>query len=504
MRRKNKIWQTVIAFIVSASLLVSSPITAEAIFGDEEGVEDYAGTYGWDVSELTGDEWDLTYSSDAVGSSFANAHPSMFGENGVFNTTLKRSSAYGLDYYEDLYTTTKKYLGLKEASGGNAIVQVALSQVGLEDSVESPPNSNQVKYVDWYYGYHASAAWCDIFVTWCANECGFLEGGYYDEETSEELPLFSKVNGAGCGATYRWFTGERGFDAYPVKTSYPYNPNGYVPVPGDLMLFYSPVHNWYSHIGIVVEVTESAVYVVEGNNHYGGIPGGGVVKMEYTYNYLYGYPDAYCAEFIHVIYPNVGGAIGVYNFLAKEFQLTDAAVAGIMLSMDNEVGIQPDRLERGFAQGFGLWGATDSDYYHFYNWGAMRKWCIANGYSWITYEGQLQYLKYEVESRYQNMLSKLQAIPNTEDGLRNAAMIWAVDHQGGGTYISASGYGSLMYQRAIRYGAWPETKTWAENYEPGRSDHELSELGIWNGQLFNGDEDWSGQGHFYSPVGGWR
>lgn len=67
--------------------------------------------------------------------------------------------------------------------GSNDIVKVALEQVG---------NVGGQPYWSWY-GYQSRVEWCACFVSWCANECGYIESGI--------IPKF-----AGCDAEgVAWF-----------------------------------------------------------------------------------------------------------------------------------------------------------------------------------------------------------------------------------------------------------------------------------------------------------
>lgn len=53
-------------------------------------------------------------------------------------------------------------------SGGNqAIVEVALTQLG---------NVGGEPYWSWY-GFDSRVEWCACFVSWCAEQCGYLESG---------------------------------------------------------------------------------------------------------------------------------------------------------------------------------------------------------------------------------------------------------------------------------------------------------------------------------------
>ena len=52
-------------------------------------------------------------------------------------------------------------------SRDDAIVKVALSQVG---------NVGGEPYWSWY-GFNSRVEWCACFVSWCFNECGYLDSG---------------------------------------------------------------------------------------------------------------------------------------------------------------------------------------------------------------------------------------------------------------------------------------------------------------------------------------
>ena len=67
-------------------------------------------------------------------------------------------------------------------SGDDAIVTVALSQIG---------NVGGQPYWSWY-GFNSRVEWCACFVSWCANECGYIDSGV--------IPKF-----AGCVNGVQWF-----------------------------------------------------------------------------------------------------------------------------------------------------------------------------------------------------------------------------------------------------------------------------------------------------------
>ena len=120
------------------------------------------------------------------------------------------------------------------------IVAVALSQVG---------NVGGQPYWSWY-GFNSRVEWCACFVSWCANECGYIEAGV--------IPKF-----AGCVGGSNWF-----------KARGQWQDGSYEPRPGDLIFFdwddpggYSgPQDDVPDHVGIVERVENGVVYTVEGNS----------------------------------------------------------------------------------------------------------------------------------------------------------------------------------------------------------------------------------------------
>lgn len=122
-------------------------------------------------------------------------------------------------------------------TGDGEIVTVALSQLG---------NVGGRPYWFWY-GFESRVDWCACFVSWCANECGYLDAGV--------IPRF-----ASCSIGIQWFR-ERGL----------WQDRDYEPRPGDLIFF-----DWddedegqdgaADHVGIVEKVDGGIVYTVEGNS----------------------------------------------------------------------------------------------------------------------------------------------------------------------------------------------------------------------------------------------
>jgi len=118
-------------------------------------------------------------------------------------------------------------------SGGDGeIVSVALSQVG---------NVGGQPYWSWY-GFDGRVEWCACFVSWCANECGYIDTGV--------IPKF-----AGCVLGSQWFM-DRG----------QWQDGSFTPEAGHIIFFDWENDGETDHVGIVERVENGTVYTVEGNS----------------------------------------------------------------------------------------------------------------------------------------------------------------------------------------------------------------------------------------------
>ena len=140
------------------------------------------------------------------------------------------------DEYNSLWAAVLYGIGVSD----DAIVAVALSQVG---------NIGGQPYWSWY-GFEGRVEWCACFVSWCANECGYIENGI--------IPKF-----AGCVNGVQWFK-DRGQWA----------DNSIEPTPGMIIFFdwdspngsSGPQDGQSDHVGIVEKCENGIVYTVEGNS----------------------------------------------------------------------------------------------------------------------------------------------------------------------------------------------------------------------------------------------
>ena len=116
--------------------------------------------------------------------------------------------------------------------GNAAMVAVAQSQIG---------NVGGAPYWSWW-GLDYRVEWCAIFVSWCADQCGYLDAGV--------LPKMEGVR-----PYVEWFR-ERG----------QWQGRDYEPSPGDIIFFDWESDGLADHVGIVEKVENGLIYTVEGNS----------------------------------------------------------------------------------------------------------------------------------------------------------------------------------------------------------------------------------------------
>ena len=120
------------------------------------------------------------------------------------------------------------------------IVLVAKAQIG---------NEGGDKFWKWY-GFEEHVHWCACYVSWCANECKYIERGI--------IPKFSV-----CTDGINWFK---------EKNEWHDRGESYYPIVGDIIFF-----DWYDdngnqdgvsdHVGIVTrtDINNRTIYTIEGN-----------------------------------------------------------------------------------------------------------------------------------------------------------------------------------------------------------------------------------------------
>ncbi|MBE5806046.1 MAG: CHAP domain-containing protein [Clostridiales bacterium] len=126
----------------------------------------------------------------------------------------------------------------KEVLRNSDIVKVAETQLG---------NKGGEPYWSWY-GFENRVEWCACFVSWCANQCGYIEAG-----------LIPKFSGCQYGSV-TWF-----------KDKNQWQESGYQARSGDIIFFDWDKEsvgrdNSADHVGIVEYVDNGRVHTIEGNS----------------------------------------------------------------------------------------------------------------------------------------------------------------------------------------------------------------------------------------------
>lgn len=116
--------------------------------------------------------------------------------------------------------------------GNTEIIRVAAKELG---------NVGGDKFWKWY-GFKSHVAWCCIFVSWCADQCGYVKAGI--------IPKYSN-----CRDTMRWF-----------KAKHQYQNASYNPAEGDIIWFDWNGDGKADHIGFVESFDGKGVHTIEGNS----------------------------------------------------------------------------------------------------------------------------------------------------------------------------------------------------------------------------------------------
>ena len=115
--------------------------------------------------------------------------------------------------------------------GNQTIVQVAASQEGKGGTT----------YWSWY-GFGSRVEWCACFVSWCADQSGYIQSGV--------IPKFSL-----CSDGVKWFESKGRF-----------RDGSYTPVAGDIIFFDWGNNGTIDHVGIVESVSGGTINTIEGNS----------------------------------------------------------------------------------------------------------------------------------------------------------------------------------------------------------------------------------------------
>ncbi len=232
-------WKDVLAiYTVKHSTESAQPIEVATLTPEKE---EYLRTVFWDMNKITYDlevrEGETTTEDGTEVTETRILHIRIRGL-----TQAEISAQYGFserqmaqlaELTDSQFDDAWRNLLYGSSSGSGDIVAVALSQVG---------NVGGQPYWSWY-GFGGKVDWCACFVSWCANECGYIDTG--------TIPKFSGCTSQGMA----WFQA-RGQWADRF----------YTPNPGDLIFFDWDSSGDADHVGIVERVENGTIYTVEGNS----------------------------------------------------------------------------------------------------------------------------------------------------------------------------------------------------------------------------------------------
>lgn len=173
-----------------------------------------------------------------------------------YTYTVRCLNSSATSYISAYDTKGKSVTSKYTSSTKNDMVRVAEKQIGY---------SGGRKIWTWA-GYSKRVPWCNLFITWCADQLGYYDSG--------RIPLYQAPKN-----TAKWF-----------KSKGLFKNRSYVPKAGDLIFFSLSSGAQPYHIGLVEKYSNGYVYTIEGNLN-------DVVKRgRYSHKgniYIYGYatPD---------------------------------------------------------------------------------------------------------------------------------------------------------------------------------------------------------------------
>ena len=127
---------------------------------------------------------------------------------------------------------TSGFWGMQQTEGEGSAAMISVAAESLGD--------NGDKYWEWY-GCAPGTPWCAIFVSWVAEQNGFVKAGIVPKSAS-------------CDAMIAWF-----------EARSQYQDSSYIPKTGDLVFFDWGDGGICDHVGIVNKVENGKLYTIEGN-----------------------------------------------------------------------------------------------------------------------------------------------------------------------------------------------------------------------------------------------
>ncbi len=112
----------------------------------------------------------------------------------------------------------------------------------------------------------------------------------------------------------------------------------------------------------------------------------------------------------------------IFRYITEEMGLNTAAACGILANIEAESSFRPT-----------LWGDNGTSYglcqWHNSRFQDLKSFCLLRGYDYTTVEGQLNFLAYELKTKYPGTYAKLLNVPNTAQGAYDAAYAWCIYYE---------------------------------------------------------------------------
>ena len=120
----------------------------------------------------------------------------------------------------------------------------------------------------------------------------------------------------------------------------------------------------------------------------------------------------------------------IYGYLTGTLGLNRASAFGILAHMQRESGYNPQAY-------------NPSGYYGLCQWGGgryenLKTWCEGQGLDYKTIDGQLQFMRMELEGSYAGVLADLRSMADSADGAYDAAYAFGMRYEVSGEYLADS------------------------------------------------------------------
>lgn len=112
----------------------------------------------------------------------------------------------------------------------------------------------------------------------------------------------------------------------------------------------------------------------------------------------------------------------VYDYLTQEMGLPSASACGILANIEHESAFNLQALgDNGTSFGLCQWHAG--------RYTNLKTYCRGRGLDYRTAEGQLAYLKFELETNYTSLYSLLLGMEDSPNGAYRAAQLWCTEFE---------------------------------------------------------------------------